>query len=274
MQNILITGCSSGMGEASAKLLKNKGYRVFATARKEEDVQKLKDAGFESFLLDVTDEISINKALEEILKLTNGKLDILFNNGAYGQPGAVEDLTTQTLKEQFETNVFGWHYLTTKVIKIMRAQGYGKIIQHSSVLGLISLKFRGAYNASKYAIEGLSDTLRQELISSNIHLITINTGPVRSKFRENALKMFKKNIDIENSYFTSVYKKELKERLESNKDNTPFTLTSEDAAKIVLKIVSAKNPKPRYFITKATYILAFLKRVLSTRVLDKILNKI
>jgi short-subunit dehydrogenase len=178
------------------------------------------------------------------------------------------------LKYQFETNVFGTHYLTCEAIKIMRKQGFGKIIQHSSVLGIISLKFRGAYNASKYALEGLNDTLRQELMGSNIYISTLNTGPVSSNFRKNALKNFQENIDINHSIFSSVYNKELKERLESQSDTTIFTITSQEAAKTVLKIVESKKPKPRYYITKATYILGFAKRILSTSLLDKLLNRI
>ena len=274
-KTVLITGCSSGIGLETALLLKKKGYRVFATARKKKDVKHLKKLGFEAFLLDLRKYETINDTLKKILKLTNGKLDVLFNNGAYGQPGAVEDLTTDVLKEQFETNLFGWHELTRKTIKIMRDQGsYGMIIQHSSVLGLVSLKYRGAYNASKYAIEGLSDTLRLELADTDIKIVTLNTGPVKSKFRENALKMFKKNIDVKHTYFRSVYKKELKKRLESNKDDTPFTLEANETANIVEGIISSKTPKPRYYITKATYLLGFFKRILSTRMLDSILKRI
>jgi len=166
MTNILITGCSSGIGKESALYLQTKGYRVFTTARKEEDVEELKGLGFEAFYLDVTKPKTIKKTLKKILKLTDGTLDVVFNNAGFGQPGAIEDITTDVLKEQFETNVFGLHEVTNQVLPIMKKQGYGKIIQHSSVLGLISLKFRGAYNASKYAIEGLTDTLRLELEES------------------------------------------------------------------------------------------------------------
>lgn len=275
MQYVLITGCSSGIGLETALLLKQNNHRVFATARDQKDVEHLKNLGFESFLLDLTKTDSIDACLNQILEITGGKLDVLFNNGAYGQPGAVEDLETEVLKEQFETNVFGWHELTRKVIKIMREQGgYGKIIQHSSILGIISLKFRGAYNASKYAIEGLSDTLRLELSDSDIKVVTLNTGPVKSRFRANALKMFQKNIDMQKSHFTEIYKNELKNRLENNKDDTPFTLPSSAVANIVLKILNSKEPKPRYYITTATYILGYLKRILSTSLLDKILNRI
>lgn len=274
MQSILITGCSTGIGYQTAITLKDKGYNVFATARKEEDVKALKELGFDAYFLDVTKYETIHETIKNILEKTGGTIDIVFNNAGYGQPGAVEDIKTNVLREQFETNVFGLHELTQAVVPIMRKQGYGKIIQHSSVLGLISLKSRGAYNASKYAIEGLTDTLRLELEDSNIFVSLLNTGPVKSDFRKNALKMFDKNIDIENSYFKEIYKKELKERLESNKEDTLFTLESSAVANVVLKIVQSNKPKPRYYITKATHLLGFLKRVLPTRWLDLILLKI
>jgi len=274
MQSILITGCSSGIGHATALLLKGYGYNVFPTARQEEDVLKLKELGFEAFFLDVTKHETIHQTINSILEKTGGTLDVVFNNAGYGQPGAVEDVTTLVLKEQFETNVFGLHELTQAVLPIMRKQGHGRIIQHSSVLGLIALKYRGAYNASKYAIEGLTDTLRLELEGSNIFVSLLNTGPVKSNFRQNALIMFKKNIDINNSHFKNVYKNELNERLQSNKDDTPFTLEATAVAEVVLEIIQANRPRPRYYITKATHILGFLKRILSTRWLDMILAKI
>ncbi len=273
MANILITGCSSGIGLASAKLLQQKGHKVFASARKNEDVKKLEELGFESYLIDITNESSIKNALETIVE-KHKVLDVVFNNAGFGQPGAVEDITKDVLRFQFETNVFGTHNLTCEAIKIMRKQGFGKIIQHSSVVGLVSLKFRGAYNASKYAIEGLNDTLRQELLGTNISISTLNTGPVTSKFRENSLHNFRKNIDIENSSFNEVYKNEIKKRLESTEDTTAFNISAEEAALTILKIVESKKPKPRYYITKATYILGFAKRILSTSLLDKLLSRI
>ncbi|XPV69777.1 MAG: SDR family NAD(P)-dependent oxidoreductase [Halarcobacter sp.] len=273
MQNILITGCSSGIGLQTAKTLKKNGIKVYASARKQQDVKMLEDLGFETFLLDITNKEHIKIALETIIK-NDKTLDVVFNNAGFGQPGAVEDLSLETLKEQFETNVFGLHEVTRQTLQIFRKQGFGKIIQHSSVLGIISLKFRGAYNASKYAIEGLNDTLRQELIDTNIYISVINTGPVTSKFRENALEKFRKNIDINSSAFKTTYENELKARLENDKDTTPFNLPASSVAKVVLKIINTRKPKPRYYVTKATYILGFLKRVLSTNLLDKLLNKI
>ena len=273
MQNILITGCSSGIGLQTALTLKENNYKVYASARKEEDVEMLRNLGFETFKIDVRNKEEITQALETIIK-NDIKLDVVFNNAGYGQPGAVEDLSVDTLKEQFDTNFFGLHEVTLQAMKIFRAQGFGKIIQHSSVLGIISLKYRGAYNASKYAIEGITDTLRQEVLGSNIFISTINTGPVTSKFRENALIKFNKNIQIEGSFFEEVYKKELKVRLESNDNNAPFNLPATSVANVVLKIMQTQKPKPRYYVTKATYILGFLKRVLSTSLMDKLLNKI
>lgn len=269
MENILITGCSSGIGLETALLLKQKGYNVFATARKKKDVIYLKELGFDALKLDVTKYETISETIEYILKKAN-TIDVVFNNAGYGQIGALEDIETKYLKKQFETNVFGLHELTRQILPIMKKQGYGKIINHSSVLGLISLKFRGSYNSSKYAIEGLTDTLRLELKDTNIYTSLLNTGPVTSKFRENAVKNFKKNVDIEHSDYKEVYLENLKQ----NKSQVPFNLEAIEVARVVEKIVKAKNPKPRYYITKATYILGYLKRVLSTKQLDSILNKI
>jgi len=273
MPSVLITGCSSGIGLSTAILLKEQGFRVFATARMEKDVLKLKNMGFESFFIDVTKHETIHKTLDEILVLTKGTLDVVFNNAGFGQPGAVEDLTTDILKTQFETNVFGLHELTQAVIPIMRKQGYGKIIQHSSVLGLISLKYRGAYNASKYAIEGLTDTLRLELEDSNIFVSLLNTGPIKSHFRQNALAMFKKNIDASKSYHQDAYSQQLSERLNSKEATVPFTLEPIAVSNVVLKIINSSRPRPRYYITKATHLLGFLKRILPTRWLDLILKR-
>jgi short-subunit dehydrogenase len=270
MKSILITGCSSGIGEATAYYLQSKGYRVFATARKEADVERLKNNGFEAFRIDVRESQSISEALENILILTGGTLDIVFNNAGFGQPGALEDIKTDILREQFETNVFGLYEVMMQVLPIMKKQGYGRIINHSSILGLVSLRLRGAYNASKYAIEGISDTLRLELIGTSIDVTVLNTGPITSNFRENAKQKTIENIDIENSRFREVYHKSLN----AKKSDVPFNLPPIEVAKIVEKIIEVKVVKPRYYITKATYILGFAKRILSTKLLDKILIKI
>jgi short-subunit dehydrogenase len=270
MKTILITGSSSGIGLETAKIFLNNGYRVFATARKKSDVVKLSKMGFDSFVLDVTKTSTIDKAFCSINKITPN-IDVVFNNAGYGQPGALEDVKIEVLKKQFNTNVFGAHYINIKSLELMRRQGFGKIIIHSSILGLISLRFRGAYNASKYALEGLTDTLRLELFGTNIKIITLNTGPVESMFRKNAIKSFFNNIDIENSTYKNQY-----QNRDYNEDSKKdiFTHTSQKSAKIIFKIATANNPKPRYYITKIALFLAILKRVLPTSLFDSIARKI
>ncbi|HRB98424.1 MAG TPA: SDR family oxidoreductase [Nitrosomonas sp.] len=271
-KTILITGCSSGIGYCVAKGLHARGYRVFATARRRDSVEMLLAEGLESFHLNLTDSNSINFAFEEVMRRTDGELYALFNNGAYGLPGAVEDLSRDALREQFETNVFGWQELTNLVVPVMRRQGYGRIIQNSSVLGLVSLPFRGAYNASKYAIEGLSDTLRLELRGSNIHVSLIEPGPIASQFRMNAVKALAKFIDVENSFHREKYEGVLK-RLNKQGPAVPFTLPPEAVLKRVIHALEAPKPQPRYYVTFPTYLFGFLKRILSTRAMDVLLAK-
>lgn len=272
-KSILITGCSTGIGLCVAQALRQRGYRVFATARKEDDVNKLNSMGLESLKLDLDDSLSIQTAVKEILKRTNGTLNALFNNGAYGQAGAVEDLSRDVLRQQFETNVFGWQELTNLVLPVMLEQGHGRIIQNSSVLGFVALKFRGAYTASKYAIEGLTDTLRQELSSTNIYVSLIEPGPIESRFRANAFAAYKKNINKEKSRFKTEYKK-TENRLNKKGPAVPFTLPPEAVLKKVIHALESRKPKPRYYVTFPTYLFGYLKRILSTRFMDKLLNKV
>ncbi len=270
---ILITGCSSGIGYHTAKILKQAGHRVITSARKTGDVNKLKAEGFESLPLDLADSASIHKAVDNLLELTDGKIDALFNNGAYGQPGAVEDLKRDVLKEQFETNFFGTHELTNLLIPVMRKQGYGRIIYNSSVLGFVAMKYRGAYNASKYALEGLVDTLRLELKGSGVHLSLVEPGPIRSKFRKNAFAMYKKNIDPEHSFHKQAYLA-IEERLQKEGDAVVFTLPAEAVAEKVLKTLEAEKPRIRYYVTFPTYLFAFLKRILPMGWMDYLLGKV
>jgi len=271
-KTILITGCSSGIGYCVAKGLKQRGYQVIATARREESVQQLIAEGFTSLQLDVADSASIQIAFKQVMQLSGGRLYGLFNNGAFGLPGAVEDLSRENLKLQFETNVFGWLELTNLAIPVMRKQGYGRIIQNSSVLGLVAMPFRGAYNASKYAIEGLSDTLRLELRDTNIFVSLIEPGPIISRFRANAVKAMQQNIDIENSVHRDKYLGVL-ERLNKVGPAAPFTLPPEAVLQRVIAALESKNPKPRYYVTFPTYLFAFLKRLLSHRQMDIILAR-
>lgn len=263
---VLITGCSfGGIGYATARFLQDMGYFVIATARDEEDVILLKNEGFTAFLLDLRNKKTIDKAIKETLQLTDNKLYALFNNGGYGQLGALEDLSTKALREQFETNLFGYHRVIKKVLPVMKAQGYGKIINHSSILGLISLRFRGAYQASKYALEGYSDTLRLELENTGISVSVINTGPVESNFRTNAIKNFYETVDIENSRFKDIYTDKIENRKKSG-----FSLPASSVAEVVYQILQSDKPKPRYYVTKASYILAYAKKVLSSKLNHKL----
>ena len=271
-KSVLITGCSSGIGYCVARGLRDRGYRVFATARRPKDVQRLADEGFESLLLDLDRSETIASALAELLDRTGGRLYGLFNNGAYGQPGAVEDLETEVLRAQFETNLFGWHELTRRIIPLMRRQGEGRIIQNSSVLGFVALTYRGAYNASKYALEGLSDTLRLELHGSGVHISLIEPGPIESRFRANAYEKWRQNIDPEQSFHRSAYRA-MAERLQKQGPAVPFTLPPEAVFKRVIHALESPRPKPRYYVTFPTYLFGTLKRLLPARTLDRILRR-
>lgn len=268
-RSILITGCSSGIGQEVAKGLRGRGWRVFATARRMADVERLDREGLESLPLDVTDSGSIRSAVASMLERTGGGLDALFNNAGYGQPGAVEDLSREVLRAQFETNLFGAHELTCAVLPAMRRQGHGRIIQHSSVLGLVALPYRGAYNASKFALEGLTDTLRQELVGSGIRVCLIETGPVRSRFRANALAMFQRHIDRARSAHRAIYPA-VERRLASAADD-PFTQDPQAVLRKVVHALESPRPKPRYYVTLPTYALGTLRRLLPTRALDAFL---
>jgi NAD(P)-dependent dehydrogenase (short-subunit alcohol dehydrogenase family) len=272
-KSILITGCSSGIGLCVARGLRERGYRVFASARKAQDVERLQDEGFESLQLDLDDSASIQRAVEEVEEKTNGQLYALFNNAAYGQPGAVEDLNRQTLRAQFETNLFGAIELTNQIIPMMRKQGKGRIIQNSSVLGLTVLPYRGAYNASKFALEGITDTLRLELHGSGIDVCLIEPGPIESRFRKNAFEAYKRNIDKTQSVHREHYQA-TEARLTKEGPAVPFTLPPEAVLRRVIHALEHPRPKIRYYVTFPTYLFATLRRILSYRLLDRVLLKI
>lgn len=269
-KSILITGCSSGIGRCVAVGLHRRGYRVFATARRDDDVNALMDQGLESLKLDLDDSTSITTAVDEILDRTDGRIYALFNNGAWGQPGAIEDLRRGVLRAQFETNVFGWLELTNLVLPAMRRQGEGRIIQNSSILGLIALPYRGAYNASKFALEGLTDTLRLELADTNIHVSLIEPGPITSRFREHAQTAFLRNIDSEHSPHRDYYDG-VKKRLAKKGDAQPFTLPPEAVLKKVIHALESPRPRIRYYVTLPTHLFGALRRILPYRLLDRVL---
>lgn len=272
-RTIFITGCSSGIGRTVAIGLQKRGWQVFASARKADDVTKLSELGLPALQLDLDDSTSIQHAVDNLLEQTGGKIYALFNNGAYGQPGAVEDLTRDVLKAQFETNLFGWHELTCRIIPVMRQQGEGRIIQNSSVLGLVAMPYRGAYNASKFALEGLTDTLRIELLGSGIHVSLIEPGPIKSRFRANAVLKWQENINADTSYHRKNYLA-METRLNKTGAAVPFTLPPEAVLKRVIHALESPRPKARYYVTLPTYLLGGLRRLLSSRVLDWVLNNL
>ncbi len=272
-RSILITGCSSGIGECVARGLHERGYRVFASVRNPHDCTAFHQAGIDCLVLDYTDSASIKSAVVQVLEQTGGHLYALFNNGAYGQPGACEDLSREAMRQQFETNVFGWMELTNLLIPVMRAQGYGRIIQNSSILGFTAMPMRGAYNASKFAVEGFSDTLRLELAGTDIHVSLIEPGPVASQFRANAYRAFQQHIEVETSVHRERYTKMI-QRFEASGNVQPFTLPPEAVLKRVVHALESRQPKIRYPVTFPTYLFSALKRVLSDRMLDRILQRV
>ena len=272
-RSLLITGCSSGIGACCAAGMQARGWRVIATARKPKDIEDLKAQGLEALYLDYTEPESITQCAQEALALTGGRLSALFNNGAYGQPGAVEDIETPVLREQFEANFFGWHDLTRQLIPAMRRNGGGRIVQNSSVLGLVSLKYRGAYNASKFAVEGLSDALRQELKGTGIHVAIIEPGPIESRFRDNAYAAFKRNVDPGASVHRQAYAA-MERRLLSEGPGVPFTLPPRAVLRKVLHALDSPRPRVRYYVTFPTYLFAVLRRTMSHRMLDRVLLKV
>ena len=271
-KSILITGCSSGIGLDAAHGLRARGWRVFASCRQQRDCDRLRAQGFDSPLIDYTDADSMTSGLQQVLDATSGTLDALFNNGAHGLPGAIEDIPTDGLRHIFETNVFGWHELTRQVIPVMRAQGHGRIVQNSSVLGLVAFPWRGAYVATKYAIEGLSDTLRLELRDTYIKVILIEPGPITSKIRENAIPFFERFIDWEKSALRQRYEDSLLKRLYESSGPDKFELPASAVTAKLAHAVEAKRPRTRYYVTTPTYIAGYLRRILPTCMIDRILS--
>lgn len=273
-KSILITGCSSGIGLAAAHSLRARGWRVFASCRNPDDCERLSAEGFDSPRIELRDAESIRSGLQEVLTATDGTLDALFNNGARGMPGAIEDLPADGLRDLMESNVIGWHDLTRLVIPIMRAQEHGRIVQNSSVLGYVSMRYRGAYVASKHAIEGLTDSLRIELRSTPIHVSLIEPGPITSDMRKNNAVQFFEWIDWENSVFAEDYRKGLIKRFSEKQEGLdPFELPAEAVCRKLIHAVEAKRPRARYRVTTPAHVMSLLKRVLPTSLLDWVIAK-
>lgn len=272
-KSVLMTGCSSGIGYDAAHGLKAQGWRVFATCRKRVDCDRLEAEGLESFVLDYEDEASIEAAVAEALERTGGTLDALYNNGAYAIPGAVEDLPRDAMRAIFEANLFGYHDLINRVIPVMRAQGHGRIVNCSSILGFVPMKWRGAYVATKYALEGLTDTLRIEMADTPVDVILIEPGPITSNIRANARKGFERWIDWENSARAEQYRDQLRKRLYEDTGTDTFELPASAVTKKLIHALESLRPRPRYFVTTPTYLMGFARRLLPTRALDWLISK-
>ncbi|WP_047465875.1 SDR family oxidoreductase [Rhizobium rhizogenes] len=272
-RTIIVTGCSSGIGAYCARALKADGWRVFATVRKETDRTSLEADGIETLLMDYTRPDTISALVATVRERTGDRVDALFNNGAYGQPGAVEDLSTDVLREQFETNFFGWHELTRQVIPLMRAQGQGRIVNCSSILGLIPYRFRGAYTASKFALEGLTITLRMELQDSGIHVSLIEPGPIATRFTANALAKIEEHIDLKHSTHSVEYRRQLA-RLNGTGPVNKHKLGPEAVYDVLKSALNAKNPRPHYLVTTPAKQGVLLKRLLPANLFYRLMRRL
>lgn len=272
-RSVLITGCSSGIGYDAAHGLAKGGWRVFATCRAEADCERLRAEGLEALRLDMTDPASMDAALGEILSRTGGTLDALVNNAAFGLPGAVEDLPTQGMREVFETNFFGLHELTTKAIPIMRSQGHGRIVNIGSVLGYVVYKWRAAYTASKYALEGYTDTLRIEMADTPIKIILIDPGPITSEIRQNSIPHFERWVNWQASPRADLYRGSLLKRLYEDRGPDPYELPASAVTRKLARALEAKRPPARIYVTTPAYAMAIARRILPTRTLDWLIQK-
>ncbi|MCG9051904.1 SDR family NAD(P)-dependent oxidoreductase [Laribacter hongkongensis] len=269
-KRILVTGCSSGIGLASALCLQQAGWQVFASARRAEDVEKLRPQFPLALQMDVDSSESIRAGVARVLEQTGGMLDAVFSNAGFGQPGAVEDIPRNALRQQFETNVFGTWELVSEVLPVMRRQGHGRILFNSSVLGFAPMRWRGAYNASKFALEGMVDTLRLELDGTGIQVSLVEPGPIVSRFRPNALQHFLVHVDHRHSVHADVYEREL-QRLQKEGEATRFTLPASAVAEVVVHALNARHQKARYRVTFPTHLFWWLRHVLPQRALDRLL---
>lgn len=269
-KSILITGCSSGIGLDAARTLKARGWRVFATCRNEADCERLRGEGLESFRLDYDDVASLESAVTETVARTGGTLDALFNNGAFAIPCAYEDLPRDAFRAILETNLIGYHDLTCRVLPIMRAQGHGRIVNNSSILGMVGYRWRTAYVATKFALEGITDVLRLELRGTGIYPILIEPGPITTKFRDNSAIQFKRWIKWEASPRRAEYA-EVLARFENSTGPDKFELPASAVTDKLIHALESPRPKARYYVTVPTHIMGVARRVLPVWALDRLL---
>lgn len=266
-KSILITGCSSGIGLDAALTLDKIGWTVFATCKNQKDCRILRSKGLVSFPLDLSDSKSITRAVNKVYEKCDGKLDALLNNGAFAIPGAMEDLPRDALREIFEVNLFGQLELIRKCLPLMRANRGGKILNCSSVLGFTALPFRGAYVGTKFALEGITDSMRRENIEDNIKFVLIEPGPINTKIRQNSQKHYEKWVNKAQSIYENVYTNVLEKRLYGN-DYDFFELKSSAVTAKIIKALNSKKPKARYYVTTPTLFADFISRFFPTKMQD------
>lgn len=272
-RTILITGCSSGIGYDAAITLHKRGWRVFATCRKESDCARLRHEGLESFPLDYADESSLEAAVSELERRTDGKLDALFNNGAYALPGAVEDVPRDAFRAIFEVNLFGQFDLINRCLPQLYAAGDPRVINCSSVLGFAAIPFRGAYSATKSAMESLTDSLRREDRQGSIKYILIEPGPIATRIRENAVPHFEKWINWESSRKREFYEETFRPRLYgTDRKRDRFEKPPAAVTKKLIHALEARHPRKRYFVTLPTYVASLITRLLPTSCQDALLR--
>lgn len=273
-RSILITGCSSGIGLAAAQRLKERGWRVFAAARRTQDVEKLNELGVNGIQLDVTDSDSIRKAVDTVLQATGGTLDALFNNAGILMAGVTEDLSRDMIRQQFETNVFGPMELIRYILPVMRKQGHGRIVQNSSILGIMTIPYYGAYNASKYALEGFTLTLRDECRDSGIEVSLINPGPIKTELRSHAHDIYRATVaNMSGTAHKSTYEKLEKDYFP--KDNKPkkSQASPDTVVRHLIHALESKRPKIHYFVGRTAIVVAWLHKLLPERLFMWLISK-
>lgn len=268
-KTVLVTGCSSGIGQATARVLAEEGWKVLPTARSDGDLEELRAEGFDPIRLDLGDSASVTEAARMALELAGGTLGALVNNAGYAQLGAVEDLSRAALRRQFEANVFGMQELTNLLIPTFRRQGFGRIVNVSSVYGRISAPLVGAYAASKYAMEALSDSMRVELRGSGVAVSLIEPGPIVTKFRRNAASQSADHLAPGEGRYGEKYARKLRSGQEGEGDKPkPFSAPPEAVAKRILHALTSSRPKRRYCVTLPAYLVAAARRLAPDALVD------
>lgn len=263
---VLITGCSTGIGRATAERLARAGQVVYATARRLETITDLQDAGCRTLALDVTSEASMTSAVEHVVA-EHGAVGVLINNAGYSQSGAVETVPLTDLRRQFETNVFGLVRMCQLVLPGMRHHGWGRIVNVSSMGGTFTFPGGGAYHASKYAVEALSDALRFEVKGFGVDVVVIQPGLIRTDFAATAVAEIPPADGPYADFNASVA--HTTAGAYDNKRLARLGGSPDDVAKAIERAVTARSPRPRMRVTPSARLLIGQRRLLTDRMWDR-----